>query len=172
MNSPLRLRGTLLSLWLVLLVGLRAELVLDDAGRFAVDIAAPYARSENETNSGLGPTTLHLLSHDGGKIAFILGYNDYPPGSVAKLDLAETYRNVMKGVLDSMKCEARTSGDHRLGDINGWEYTLVAKDNSLAGHVRSYFVGDRLYQVMYLGPVDSENSGESLHFLDSFRLLH
>ena len=104
MNSPLRLGGTLLSLWLVLLVGLRAEMVLDDAGRFAVDMDAPQVRSENETTSGLGKTTLHLLTHDGadGKSGFIVGYNDYPTGSIAKLDRAVTYTNVMKGVLDTM----------------------------------------------------------------------
>ena len=104
MNSPLRLGGTLLSLWLVLLAGLRAELILDDAGRFAVDMDAPQARSENEAATGLGKTTIHLLAHDGadGKPGFIVGYNDYPTGSIAKLDRAVTYTNVMKGVLDTM----------------------------------------------------------------------
>lgn len=163
----------ILSLGLACLVpGLRAELVLDDAGRFAVEVDTPYARSQQDTDSGLGKTTMHLLSHDGGKTAQIIGYNDYPPGSVAKLDLAVTYTNVMNGVLNSMKCTVKTSGAHKLGDITGWEYTLVANDGSLAGHVRSYFVGDRLYQVMYLGPVDSENSETALHYLNSFRLLH
>jgi hypothetical protein len=71
-----------------------------------------------------------------------------------------------------MKCEAKATAEHQLGDLKGWEYTLVAKDNSMAGHVRSYFVGDRLYQVMYLGPVGTEDGEECLHFLDSFRLLH
>ncbi len=163
-----------LSLCFALPAGVRAEMLIDDAGRFAVDMPAPQNRSTQDTNSGLGKTTLHLLTHDGadGKTGFILGYNDYPEGSIAKLDLAVTYRNVMQGVLDTMKCEAKTSGQHKLGDITGWEYTFVAKDESLAGHVRSYFVGDRLYQVMFLGPPDSANGEVCLHYLDSFRLLH
>lgn len=171
MPSPLRRLGIIASL-LFLLAGLRAELVVDDPGRFMVDMPAPQSRSQNETDSGLGKTTLHLLTHEAdASTAYILGYNDYPAGSVAKLDLAVTYHNVMEGVLNSMQVEAISSGEHQLGDTKGWEYTFKAKDGHLAGHVRSYFVGDRLYQVMYLGALNSENGEKSLHYLDSFRLL-
>jgi hypothetical protein len=65
----------------------------------------------------------------------------------------------------------KSSNECKSGDVSGWEYTLVAKDGSMAGHVRSFFVGDRLFQIMYLGPVGSENGKECMHFLDSFRLL-
>ncbi len=171
--NTLRLRGGILfvSLWLVMTVGLRAELVLDDAGRFAIDMGAPQARQEREATSGLGKTVLHLLTHDGENTGFLVGYNDYPAGSVAKLDVAATYKTVMQGVLDSMNATANFTNDHQLGDIKGIEYGFTDKEGKLAGRVRTYFVGDRLYQVMYLGAPGTENGKESLHFLDSFRLV-
>jgi len=173
--NTLRPRGGMLlvSLWLVLLAGLRAETIIDDAGRFAVDIAAPQYRSEQETSSTAGKTIIHLLTHDGDGTGFIVGYNDYPPGSVAKLGAAATLKKVKQGVLDSMESTATSEGDHQLGDTKGIEYAFAAKDKEgkFSGRVRSYFVGDRLYQIMYLGPPGTANGEEAMHFLNSFRLL-
>lgn len=171
MNSTGLRNGILLSLGMLWATGLRAEVIVDEAGRFSIDMPAPQNRATNATDSGLGKTTIHLLMHDADpSTAYILGYNDYPPGSIAKLDLAVTYKNVMEGVLGSMKSDLHNSGAHQLGDTKGWEYTFADKEGKLSGHVRSYFVGDRLYQIMFLGPPGKENSEESLHFLDSFRI--
>lgn len=165
--------GLILCLGLVWGQALRAEITVDDAGRFAVDIALPVKRSNAEADSGLGKTVLHLLTHDGeNSTGFILGYNDYPAGSIAKLDPDKTYDNIINGVVGNFKGGVlRTKGAHTLGDATGREYFLDSEPLKLVGRVRCYLVGDRLYQIMYLGPPGTENGAEALHFLDSFRLL-
>jgi hypothetical protein len=169
MNSPLRLGGTLLSLWLVLLVGLQAEMVMDDAGRFAIDMAAPQSRSTSEGKDGF---VIHLLLHEEGTAAaYMVSYNDLSPGSGGKLDLHGLMLNAMAEFLKSTASKELASGEHALGDIRGWDFTFTENKEAYSGHGRFYLVGDRFYQVIYMGPVNTENSEKSLRFVDSFRLL-
>ncbi len=157
---------------LLLLSPLRADPMVDDPGRFAVDIPQPVERTTQEVNSGFGKGTMHLVSHDGANsTAYILGYNDYPAGSIAKVDREKTYDDIIKGVVDTLKSVARSNVGHKLGDVAGREYIAVNEADKFVARVRCYLVGDRLYQIMYLGPLDSENNKEALKFLDSLRLL-
>jgi hypothetical protein len=167
MHSPLRLGGTLASLWLVLVVGLRAELVMNDEGRYAIDMGAPQQRSQTEGT----PVIYMMLHEEGDTAAYIASYNDLPPGSGAKMELIELYKDAMQANLRSTNSDVVSSGECQLGDVKGWEFTSLTKDGKLASHGRYYLVGDRFYQVVYMGRKDSENSEECRHFLDSFRLL-
>ena len=113
-----------------------------------------------------------MMMHEEGDTApYITSYNDLPPGSRAKLDLLDLFKDAMKTTLGSTNSDVLSSGTYQLGDIKGWDFTSLAKDGKLAGHGRFYLVGDRFYQVMYMGSKDSENSEKCLHFMNSFRLL-
>jgi hypothetical protein len=172
MSTIRQYRGLVFSLGFVLLSPLRAEPLVDDPGRFAVDMPQPVKRDTSEINSGLGKGIMHLFSNDGpNSTAYILSYNDYPAGSIAKLDQEKTYGDIIKGVVDSLKGVVRSNVAHKLGDAAGHEYILVNEKDKFVSRTRCYFVGDRLYQIMYLGPIGTENSKEALRFLDSFRLL-
>ncbi len=151
---------------------LRAETIVDDPGRFSIDIPQPVERSTSETTSGLGNTTMHFLVHEVDKAtAYILSYNDYPPGSVAKMDQSKPYDDIVQGVVDSLKGKIRSNVAHKLGDANGREYVIDNEKDKFAAWVRCYFVGDRLYQIMVIGPPGIETAKESLHFMESLRLL-
>ncbi len=168
MKSPLRLGGMLASLWLVLLGGLRAEIVLDDAGRFAVDMDAPQNRSKTEETP-----VIHILLHEEGATAgYIVSYDDLPPGSGAKVNLVELFKDAMTANARSTDSEVVSSGEHQLGDVRGWAFTSLSKDGKLSSHGRYYLVGDRFYQVVFMGPKGSDTGEKCLHFLNSFRLLH
>ena len=169
MNSPLRLGGTLLSLWLVLLVGLRAEMVMDDAGRFAIDMDAPHTSSQAEGKENF---VIHMLMHEEGTTAaYMVSYNDLPPGSGKLLNVPDLMQSAMKDFLSSTAAKMLTSGEYQLGDIKGWEFTFAENKGAFSGRARFYLVGDRFYQVVYMGPTNTEGGEKSLHFLDSFRLL-
>jgi hypothetical protein len=70
---------------------IRADVVVDNPGRFTVDLPSPAKRSDSTTESKLGKTVLHMLTHESadGAQACILSYNDYDPAQ--KLDLAKSY---------------------------------------------------------------------------------
>jgi hypothetical protein len=170
--NTLRSRGGILlvSLWLVLLVGLRAELIMDDAGRFAIDMGAPQTRSENPVKDGF---PIHLLLHEEGTtVAYMVSYNDVSAEGLAKLNVTEVMQGAMKDFLAATNSTMVTGRDHPLGEIKGWEFSFADKKGTFSGRARYYFVGARFYQVVYMGPTDSENSEKSLHYLDSFRALH
>ncbi len=172
MNTPQRYGASIFCLGLLWLSPLRAEPLVDEPGRFTVDMPQPVERSTSEINSGLGKGIMHLFSNDGpNSTAYILGYNDYPAGSIAKLDREKVYGDVIKGVVDSLKGVVRSNVEHKLGEVAGWEYILVNEANKFVARTRCYLAGDRLYQIMYMGPIGTENSKEALQFLESFRLL-
>jgi hypothetical protein len=156
---------------LVLLPLLRAESLVDDPGRFTVNLAAPYERSTKDVETAAGKTKMFLLVHATETQGYFVTYNDYAPGSMAGTDRAATYERVIKGVAEGMKGSVRSGSDHQLGDVGGREYIIDIAKMNLAARERCYLVGDRLYQVMYLGPVGSEGKDEVLQFLNSFRLL-
>jgi hypothetical protein len=167
MNSPLRLGGILLSLCLALSASLRAEVVVDDAGRYAVDMDAPQTRPQPE-----GKTVIHMLLHEeSDTTVYIVSYNDLPTGSAAKLDVVAMFKDAMNASLNGINAEVVSSGAHQLGDLAGWQFISRTKDGKLSTHVRYYLVGERFYQLIFIGPKGSDTGEKCLHFLDSFRLL-
>ncbi len=151
---------------------IRAEVIVDNPGRFTVDIPSPSKRSDSEpTDSQVGKTVLHLLTHESvdGKHAYILSYNDYDPAQ--KLDVAKSYEGIIQNVVSSMNGVIRSKAEHKLGDVAGWEYILDIEKEKLTARVRCYLVDHRLYQIMYLAGAGTESSPDTLHFLDSFHLL-
>ena len=164
-----RLVCTLGLLWSGLI---RAEVIVDNSGRFTVDIPSPSKRSDSEpTDSQVGKTVLHLLTHESadGRQAYILSYNDYDPAQ--KLDVAKSYEGIIQNVVGSMNGVIRSKVEHKLGDISGWDYTLDSAKNKLSARVRCYIVDHRLYQIMYLSSTGAENNAEALHYLESFHVL-
>lgn len=168
MKSPLRLSGILASLSLVLSVGLRAEMVVDDAGGYAVDMAAPHSRSQSEGK----PTIYMLLHEEGAAAAYMVSYNDLPAGSGAKINKVDVMRAGMDSFLQSAAASLEKSAEHKLGDVSGLDFTFTGNKGGFSGHARFYILGDRFYQVVYMGPMNPAAAEKVLHYLDSFRLLH
>jgi hypothetical protein len=160
----------LLPVLLFFAVSARAETTVDDAGRFAADIPGPIQRSSQSVPTTLGAITMHMVFHDGGATAFLVMFNDYPAGSMARSDLGKVYDGGINGAVQNVKGTARGICHYQLGGVDGREF-FVDMPAKAAAHIRFFIVGDRFYQVMYVGPAGQENSPGALAFLNSFRLL-
>ena len=86
--NPSRWQCTLLlAAGLALLPFLRAETLVDDSGRFTVNIAAPFERNTRDVETAAGKTKLFLLIHATETAGYFVGYNDYAPGSFDRASL-------------------------------------------------------------------------------------
>lgn len=150
-------------------VATKPETVVDDAGRFVATFPGAVQRSSQLVDTSYGKLTQSLVYYDGGDIAFMIGFNDYPAGSVSQSGGPEKVcENASDGVVKSLKGTLRTASSCKTGDITGREITFDAPTNDV-DRARFFVVGDRLYQILYIGP-SGETDPAVTAFLDSFRL--
>jgi hypothetical protein len=151
---------------------------LDDAGRFIATFGGAIQRGSQPVDTAVGKITMNMVYYDGGAIAHMVIYCDYPAGSVASSGGPDKVcANASDGAVKSVNGTVRTSSPYQLGDSNGLEVVadIPSKDpkapaGASVAKLRFFVAGDRLYQVMYIGPTSSETSPEAVAFLDSFRL--
>ncbi len=151
----------------------RSETIVDDAGRYTVDIAQPVTRSTTESAAATGKITNYVLLHDNVTTAEIVQYSDFAAGALMGKDLAKVYDGAAKGGAANVHGIIRSLVVDRLGAVEGREMLVDFTSNQTKYVCRSrfYIVGDRLYVLLYVGPAGSENDVGVLHFLNSFRLL-
>lgn len=156
---------------LVSTLPLAAEFTVDDPGRFAVNLPEPVKRDSNDVDTKIGKVRMFTLTHESNEAAFIIAYGDYPAGSLSKTDRATTYDNFIEGVVQNLKGVLRSGAEHRLARIAGREWIIDMAKDKLVARERCYIVGDRLNQIMFLGPAGAENGAAVFSFMNSFRLL-
>ena len=158
----------------------KPETLVDDAGRFVVSLPNPVQRGSQQVDTKVGKIAMNMVYYDGGAIAYMIIYCDYPAGSVASSGGPDKVcANASAGAVQNVNGTIRTSSSYQLGDVKGLEIVadIPSKDpkvpaNASVARVRFFVVGDRLYQVMYIGPTGTETASKAVAFLDSFRLTH
>jgi hypothetical protein len=156
----------------------KPETLVDDAGRFVVSLPKPVQRGSQQVSTKVGNIAMNMVYYDGGAVAYMIIYCDYPAGSVAQSGGPEKVcANASDGAVKSVNGTVRTCSPCQLGDAKGLEVVadIPAKDpkdsaSASVARLRFFVVGDRLYQVMYIGPTGTETGSKAVAFLDSFRL--
>ena len=152
--------------------------LVDDAGRFVATFQGPVQHGSQQVPTAVGTIAMNMVYYDGGPVADMVIYCDYPAGSVAKSGGPDAVcKNASDGAVKNVGGTVRTSFPYHLGDVQGLEIVadIPSKDpntpaNASVARIRFFVVGDRLYQLMYIGPVGSETNPKAVAFLDSFRL--
>ena len=161
-------------------VAAKSETTVDDAGRFVANFQGAVQRGSQPVDTAVGKIAMNMVYYDGGPVACMVIYCDYPAGSVASSGGPDKVcANASDGAVKSVNGTVRTSSAYQLGDVKGLEIVadIPAKDPKVpatasVARLRFFTVGDRLYQVMYIGPTGTETSPTAVAFLDSFRLIH
>jgi hypothetical protein len=156
----------------------KPETLVDDAGRFVVSLPKPVQRDSQAVDTAVGKVAMNMVYFDGGAIAYMIIYCDYPAGSVASSGGPDKVcANASDGAVKNVGAKIRTSASYQLGDVKGLELVadIPSKDpkdpaSASVARLRFFVVGDRLYQVMYIGPTGTDTSPKAVAFLDSFRL--
>jgi hypothetical protein len=145
--------------------------VVDEDGHFSATFPAAVRRANRIVDKDIGQiVTFQVYTHQGA-VAYMVTYNDYPEGYVAGAGAAAVYKNAAKEAAENANGTIRGQDNCKLGDVAGLEVVIDGPDRGFVERMRLFVVGNRLFQVTYLGPPDSEASKPALDFLDSFRLL-
>ncbi len=152
--------------------------VVDDAGRFVATYPGAVQRGSQPVDTAVGKIAMNMVYYDGGAVACMVIYCDYPAGSVGTSGGPDKVcANASDGAVKSVNGTVRTSTSCQLGGVKGLEVVAdipptdpKVSTNASVARLRFFVVGDRLYQVMYIGPSGKETSPEAVDFLDSFRL--
>jgi hypothetical protein len=156
------------------------ETLVDDAGRFVVSLPKPVQRGSQPVDTAVGKIAMNMVYYDGGATAYMIIYCDYPAGSVTQSGGPEKVcANASNGAVQNVGGKIQSSSACQLGDVKGLEVVadIPPKDpndsaSASVARLRFFVVGDRLYQVMYIGPAGTETGSKAVAFLDSFRLTH
>lgn len=140
---------------------------------FSVLLPGTPKEQTNKVPSALGELTLKnfVVETHKGKAAWLISCTDYPAGTV-KADNQDA-------ILDAGASGAAQGVKGKL--INQTKIMLDKKYPGRAIQVdapnfglyvsRIYLVGDRLYQIVVLGPKDVATSPEATKYLESFKLV-
>ena len=141
-----------------------------DEGRFTAEMPAEPGFEKLNEQASSGPYVRYQWLTDQGSKAWIVTYNDYQAGTIAKTGLAQAYTNAVQGGVKGVKGELRNEKSITQAGVSGKESLVFMPNGPLIMRQRIFIIGDRLYQNIYVGPPGSENDAEVDAFFGSFRV--
>ena len=138
------------------------------------DAAARAPQPTEKTNkvmTDVGELDLHAFIVDQQDRAMVVMYSDYPPGSVGG-NTDKVLNGCIEGNVKALKGKLLTEEKITLGKAKhaGREIRIEMPDKKSIYRARIYLVGDRLYQVVVLGPDDFAKGKAVEDFLKSFAI--
>jgi hypothetical protein len=94
----------------------------------------------------------------------------FPKGFIAKKTAKAAFADAIGGAAANVKGTIRADKPITLAGVAGHDALIDLKDKKAAVHLRVFFVGDKQYQVMVVGPAGQENGKAAMGFLESFKL--
>jgi len=140
---------------------------------FSVLLPATPKEETAKLPSPFGELTIHayLTETNDGKVAWIVTSSDYPAGTVKDENRDNILDGVVKGSAEGVKGKLLTQSKIALDKKYAGRSMQAEVPTTGIYHARVYLVGDRLYQIVVLGPKDVATGVEATKFLDSFKLV-
>jgi hypothetical protein len=151
--------------------GANAEHLDAKQWRFSLTFPCQSAPGSQMVDTELGKILMTMYSCGGDNDAYMIAINDYPKGTVTPDNIDAVYTGVIDGASSNTNGKIRNIAPFTLGNVTGREALIDVSEQGGAVRTRVFLVGDRLYQVMFIGPNGQENSKGALDFLNSFTLL-
>jgi hypothetical protein len=149
----------------------QAYTLRSDEGKFVAEILAePSYKKLEETAKDGQKFTRHEWMLDQGEKAWIVTYNDYKPGTVANQGIEKSFENAFAGSVAAVKGELRDIAKISNSGTPGREALIFSPSYNMMLRQRIFFIGDRIYQAIYVGPVGSEKGSIVDVFLGSLKM--
>jgi hypothetical protein len=139
-------------------------------GRFSIDFpGAPAADTIQDVGSCVA-TRHEYRFKERGRV-WTASYQDCKPaGMVADLGHMMILKDAIRGLLKATKGELRAQHPVEVGVLQGREI-VVAVPGNLILRERFFIEGDRIYQLMYVGPFGTQDEPAVDAFFASFRVM-
>jgi hypothetical protein len=148
--------------------GARAETVNSSHWGFSATFPCQSEISTQPVTTAQGNVTMTSYAcHEGGR-RYLIAFADFPAGSITKETAESGYDAAVNSVASAAGGTIRAAVVYPLGDISGRDVVVDMASKKKAIHARIFYLGDRQFQVMFLGPAGEENGKVCLDFLNSF----
>jgi hypothetical protein len=101
---------------------------------------------------------------------YSISASSFPKGFIAKHTLKGALTDAVAGAAWNVKGTVRSDTPITLAGTTGRDVLIDVKNPKATVHLRVFFVGDKQYQVMFVGPTGQENGKAAKVFLASFKL--
>jgi hypothetical protein len=135
-------------------------------GAFTVKLPGEPKQTDQDSNSGLGPTVLHMfvVERNAGKYAYLVGYSDY----ASQMDSAKTLENVIAAQAKSIN--GKITADKKV-TLNGWPGRMVTIEGDAVVFLSGAYVAEtRLYQIIFVMQKGDTPPPDTAEFFDSFEI--
>lgn len=150
---------------------MRWQSLRSDDGGFEISVPGQPVRTSHRSETPVGniDLTTFTVKLDGGRTAYMVAYNDYPPAMIKGAD--------RDAILDRAVGGALGSGSHlvskepiTLQRYPGRQVRATVREG-LEYRSRFYLVHERLYQVSVVSSIGDDSESDRRKFFDSFHLL-
>jgi hypothetical protein len=146
----------------------QAETVNDAQWGFSAAFPCPSETTTTPMPTKAGPGTVIRLQCESDSV-YEVNINDFPKGYSLNAD--EEYKEGIDGVTSSAHGTVRQTTNYTLGAVTGRDAIMdLPGDQPIAVHIRIFVVGQRMYELLYIGAPGTENGNAALAFLNSFKL--
>ncbi len=149
----------------------KPELFVSKDGKFSIALPGKAAESKNKAKVGDGTVDLYVFKVTHKSSAFIVTYSDYPKDKIGAdkekfvADRVEANVANLKGKVLSNEKLALGKGKHP-----GREARVELGEKKQLYRARVYLVGERVYQVVVLGPDEFVKGKEVDDYFASFKV--
>jgi hypothetical protein len=144
-------------------------------GKFKALFPSAANSGSQDIPTAVGNIKMYTFSAEtnGGKIAYLVMYNDYPVGKLEPADQEKLLRDARDGAIAKAQGKMKNDAEIKLGEYpgRGFQFTGKFQDIEVDADWRLYLVGPRLYQLAVIGvgtPVPAESIKK---FFNSFALV-
>lgn len=139
--------------------------------QFAANFPCQSQLMPQSLDTEVGKVTMNLfICETGNGGAFGVSIADYPPGTITDDNRETRFAGAAQGSATNVQGVVRNMVPFTLGRYTGKDYIVDSTAMGMTVRSRIFFVGDRLYQVLAIGVLGSENSSDVVAFLNSFRI--
>ena len=140
-------------------------------GKFTVALPEKPSEKTSKVPTDAGQLELHIFVLDQKDRAYLVTYSDYPAGTV-KDNADKVLTGVVEGNAKSLKGKVASEEKITIGKKKypGREIRIEMDDKKGLYRARVYLVGDRLYQVVALGPDEFAKGKAVDDYLKSFAI--
>jgi hypothetical protein len=139
-------------------------------------VMMPGTPTENKqtfpTDAGPVEATLYMLESDGGDVAYLMGFNDFPADLVAQSDPNTMLDGARDGAVKNVGGKLLEEKKITINGYPGREIKVSAQGENGENivYARVYLVKNRLYQALVVFPKKILRQADVTKFLTSFRL--
>lgn len=158
--------------------GAPAEPFVSEAGNYRVSIPGKPQVSTQSQGTANVPLTMNVAAFDSPEqVSYTVTYTEFPAQLIQNARLDAMLDKSVQSMLQAGGWTARDSktiqldGKHPGRDVV-FDVSSPQLQEKVLGHARIYIIGNRLYQILALGPASSIDEARLLAFQESFQLLH